>query len=228
MLVFAILNRKWWFGVLVGQKKRLKNVTRRLWVIAMSKTFKITVFTVSFQWFTGLRAIKCTFACTWEGCGNNVWAVLEGNTVWMNFTFKDFFIKCVDPLRNDDSQCSPTQQPCSQHSDQLQLFLQKQSDQSLHSTGLPHCSNTRCPADNLITLLMHSLKATHRWTFCLSVNVVTAKVSQTTHASRKLIFIFIYIILHAIDLPLKSWPPKVLFQPHNIPPTSQETAGWSS
>lgn len=41
-------------------------------------------------------------------------------------TFKDFFIECVDPFRNNNSQCSPTEQPCSQHSDQLQPFLEEQ------------------------------------------------------------------------------------------------------
>lgn len=44
----------------------------------------------------------------------------------LDFTFKDFLIKCVDALGNDDSQCSSTQQPSSQYSHQLQLLLQNQ------------------------------------------------------------------------------------------------------
>lgn len=44
-------------------------------------------------------------------------------------TFEDLLIKDVDPFRDNNSQCSPTEQPGSQHSDQLQLLLRKQRHQ---------------------------------------------------------------------------------------------------
>lgn len=48
-------------------------------------------------------------------------------TVMKYFTFKDFLIKCVDALGDDDRQGGSTQQPGSQHGHQLQLLLQKNS-----------------------------------------------------------------------------------------------------
>lgn len=62
-----------------------------------------------------------------------------------NSTFKDFFIKCVDSFRNDDSQCSPTEQPCSHHSDQLQLLLDTNNQHSLFT----HCIQTERGLDRL-------------------------------------------------------------------------------
>lgn len=51
--------------------------------------------------------------------------LITSDSTRLDFTFKDFLIKCVDALGNDDSQCSSTQQPGSQYSHQLQLLLQK-------------------------------------------------------------------------------------------------------
>lgn len=51
------------------------------------------------------------------------------SVVLVKYTFKDFFIKCMDSFRNYDSECSSTEEPSSQHCDQLQSFLKTKKKQ---------------------------------------------------------------------------------------------------